>query len=297
MIVPARDEEAALRRTAPALREAVRGLDAQVVYVLNATTDRSAEAIRAAFGDAATIIEEPRPGKAHALRRGDRAADRWPRFYIDADVAPAPDALRLLLEPLERGEADLVAPRLLSDPGGGLAGRVGAVWLSLPYARGARFQGLLGLSRAGRGAWGPWPDLIADDRFAALSVPAARRRIHPEATAGMPLPRTLRAWVGVRARWLRGQRELARLGLLPMGEAGHGEALRRLARAPSRWPDLALYAAVRGLAHPVCLWEEATSARWYRDRTTRHARGDRATRHARGDRATGRARDGRATDG
>lgn len=271
VIVPVRDEAAALARTAPALRTATRDLDAQVIYVLNATTDGSAAVIRSAFGDAAAVIEEPRAGKARALDRGDREADRWPRFYMDADVAPAPDALRLLLGPLLAGDADLVAPRLVSDPGRGSARRVAGVWLSLPYARKARFQGLVGLSRTGRGAWGHWPDLIADDRFAALSVPADRRRIVPDAAAEMPLPRTLGAWIRVRARWLRGERELARSGLLPTADAGHGGALRRRLRRPTHWPDLALYAAVRVLAVPVCLWEEATDAGWYRDRTTRRA--------------------------
>ena len=267
VIVPARAEATALARTAPALARALRGHDARAVYALNGPEDGSAEVVRRAFGGAVTVLYDARPGKARALTAGDRATGRFPRFYLDADVSVGAGAFGPLLAALEAG-ADLVAPRLLpGPPGGPLARRVAAVWTSLPYAREARFQGLIGVSRAGRARWGDWPDLIADDRFAAHAVPA--RRVVPEATAEMPLPGSLAAWIRVRARWLRGQRELARLGLLPMGEAGHGGALARALRDPVRWPDLALYLGVRAAALPVCLWEERAGAGWYRDPTTR----------------------------
>lgn len=270
VIVPAREEAAVLTRTAPALARALHGHDSQVVYVLNGRPDGGAEVIRAAFGKAATVIETERPGKARALTVGDHAADCSPRFYLDADVTVAPDVFAPLLEALGRGGAELVAPRLVCGASGGpLARRVAATWLSLPYARDARFQGLLGLSAVGRARWGDWPDLIADDRFAALMVPAERRCVVPEAVAEMPLPRSLVAWIGVRSRWLRGQRELTRLGLMPMREAGHGAALALAAQCPGRWPDLALYLAVRAAALPICAWSERAGAEWYRDHTTR----------------------------
>lgn len=100
VITTVRDGEHAL----PSLADA---LDAQSlrafewVVIDNASRDRTADVARAR---GATVVTEPRPGRARARNRGVAATRAGLLAFTDADCRPRPDWLDHLAAQLERGE-------------------------------------------------------------------------------------------------------------------------------------------------------------------------------------------------
>ena len=108
VVTTVRDGEHALPRLADAL-------DAQTlrafewVVIDNASRDRTAEVARAR---GATVVTEPRPGRARARNRGVAATRARLLAFTDADCRPRPGWLEHLAAQLERGEP-LVAGRIV----------------------------------------------------------------------------------------------------------------------------------------------------------------------------------------
>jgi len=99
LIIPALDEELAL---ATVLDELPRSLFAQVIVVDNGSRDSTAAVAR--------VVSEPRRGYGRACLAGlaalDGAADIV--VFMDADASDVPAEAPALLEPILRGEADLI---------------------------------------------------------------------------------------------------------------------------------------------------------------------------------------------
>jgi acetyltransferase-like isoleucine patch superfamily enzyme len=154
-------------------------------------------------------------------------AGLFPRLYLDADVTLTAQDLQLLLAPLANGSADLVAARRVHDTTSAsrLSAAIARTWEALPFARECAFLGATGLSEAGRNCWNDWPDIAGDDIFMAAMVPPSRRTFVSKATAVTPSPATFWAWVTMRARWLRGERQLGALGLSPPRARAQRKAL------------------------------------------------------------------------
>lgn len=104
LIIPARNEEPAL---AGVLDELPRGLYSQVIIVDNGSRDRTAEVARSR---GAQVVAEPRLGYGQACRAGIAALveDTEVVVFMDADASDVPAEAQALLEPILRGEADLV---------------------------------------------------------------------------------------------------------------------------------------------------------------------------------------------
>jgi glycosyltransferase involved in cell wall biosynthesis len=109
IIIPAYNEELTIART---LRD-FHGVcpDAFFHVVDNASTDRTLECARAAYqelGCKGRILEEPRKGKALAIRRAflDIKADIY--VMVDADLTYPAEDLPALLQPVLEGKADMV---------------------------------------------------------------------------------------------------------------------------------------------------------------------------------------------
>ena len=263
LIVPARNEALQLGKTAPVLREALSGLTAEVIFVLNGTNDESADVIAQTFGSAAKVIDLADAGKTRALRSGDEASAHGFRVYLDADVMVGRNLFRQLLAPLRNGEADLTAPRLIADLTGchGLAFSVARVWSDQLARRPDAFMCCTAFSPAGIARRDVWPDLIADDDWARNRIEPQRRRIIESATAVISPPRTVLGWLRVRSRWASGARELRRLGFAE-------KAPRRT--TPRGVPrDLAIYYSVRLLAQGLSYFSAGSAGSWARDDSTR----------------------------
>ena len=107
-------------------------LDAQTlrsfewVVIDNASRDRTAEVARAR---GATVVAEPRPGRARARNAGVAATDAGLLAFTDADCRPRPEWLEHLTARLQRGEP-LVAGRVVvtTTPAPNPIERFDALW-------------------------------------------------------------------------------------------------------------------------------------------------------------------------
>jgi hypothetical protein len=104
LLMPALDEQQALARV---LDELPRGLYARVLVVDNGSRDGTAAAARAA---GAEVVSEPRRGYGQACLTGVAAlgGDADIIVFMDADGSDLPAEAERLLDPIRRGEADLV---------------------------------------------------------------------------------------------------------------------------------------------------------------------------------------------
>lgn len=251
IVIPVRNEAAALREILPALLSEMEGLRARPVWVCNGCIDESVQVIRSLAGRSAEIIELTRPGKTGALQAGDDALNElFPRFYLDADIILSPGALPALLRPLVDGRADLVAPRIIHTTEGvtALSAAMARTWNALPFAREATFLGAAGVSRAGRAAWERWPDILGDDIFMAASIAPHRRLIVSQVTAETRPPPNFTGWVRMRARWMQGEAELREMGLEAPKASGQRSALFRRMFKPAQAFGAWAFAAARLLA-------------------------------------------------
>ena len=266
LVVPVRNDAAALRETLPCLLSEMSGLPVRPVWVCNGCIDESAQVIRTLAGSDAKIIELSQPGKTGALQAGDEALNGlFPRFYLDADVILSPGALSALLRPLREGRADLVAARRIHTAHGvsALSAAMARTWDSLPFAHQAAFLGAVGVSEAGRSSWGRWPNVMGDDVFMASSIAPHRRAMVPQVTASTRPPANFIGWVRMRARWLQGEAELVDLGLAAPKAHGQRNALLRQMLMPESALGAWAFAAARLLAP---LYRNSAAPDWQPDR-------------------------------
>lgn len=108
IVVPAKDEEAAIGATLDALPvETLRafGFEAEVVVLDGNSTDATVE-IAHAWG--AIVVRDRGHGKGAAVRDARHALRGDYTVMMDADGTYAADAIPRVLDPLARGEADIV---------------------------------------------------------------------------------------------------------------------------------------------------------------------------------------------
>lgn len=269
VIVPIYNEAQVLPQSLPALLQAIGAAPAEVILVCNGCTDDSAAIARDLVPDQTAVIELTESSKTDALNAGDSAATVFPRFYVDADVLMPPGGFETLCTALDHDQVDMVSPRLRIDTSNSskLARKVTQTWEALPYAREAAFQCVIGLSQEGRGHWAEFPQVVADDCFIQSHVPAARRRIVPNVKAVTQFADSLPEWIQLRARWLFGQRQLARLGYAAEREAGQRSALIALLRDRKTCTGAIAFIAVRLAAQLWLLCGQFGRRGWFQARS------------------------------
>lgn len=269
IVVPVRDEAKVLSRTVPALLRSVGNERTRIIWVCNGCRDGSVQAIRDSAGERAEIIQIETPGKTLALQEGDTLLDRddiFPRLYLDADTWMRAGDLERLLQPLRTGRAELVAAAHALDFSrcSALSAAMADCWLSLPFARTAAFLGAVAVSKSGRARWGRWPEVIADDMFMAAMVPPERRMMVAGSVATTYAPADFLSWVRMRARWLRGERQLLARGItIPSAENQKADLLRRLGQ-PRTALGSSAFCLARLLAVPMN-WR-SSDVHWKPDR-------------------------------
>ena len=213
LIIPAHNEATVLPATLDRLAGDPLAASVEVVVVANACTDSTAETARG-FADRLpklTVIETDTPGKANALNLGDRAAQAFPRIFLDADIVLGPDALEGMLTALSVDAPVVGSPAIHFDLAG--ADRwvrdYYRVFERMPYlSEDLVGLGVYGLSEPARQRFERFPDLMADDLYIQrLFEPGERLR-----TPGEFIVRTPRRWadlVRVRTRVDRGNAQVA----------------------------------------------------------------------------------------
>jgi len=279
VVIPAHDEAAVIERCLTSLQRGAERRSLQIVVVCNGCSDDTAAVARRVAPDA-VVVETPVPSKHAALTLGDEHATSFPRCYVDADVVVSPGALDRVADVLDAGGVLAAAPRPLFDlsrsgPG---ARRFLALWQHAPYFTDDLVgSGFYALSETGRGRFGAFPPVVADDYFIASSFGPAERKGVDGCTFTPLLPVTLRGLVDIHIRHYAANRELtawlAASGqhpeLEPLAQTSGGW-MRPFLRRPTWWPSIAVYVAVKGLARAGGLYKQRYgNMTWNRDQAGR----------------------------
>lgn len=278
VIIAAHNEEQVIDRVLDHLAEAVSTGQAEVIVVCNGCQDRTAEIARTHPG--VQVVELPVPSKTGALREGDRRAGPGPRIYLDADVELTSRAAVATLRALGGGGEDGGGRAVAGRPphrfdtsrSGLLVRRWYAVRVRLPsISRALWGAGCYALSVEGRGRFGEFPEVVADDLF--IDGLFARDEITIVDTDPVVVhpPRTTASLVTILRRKYRSQppdRDGGTGVVLSGGQRGQLRDLAALVRSePARAADAAVYAALITLARlrstlgPAPRWERDDSSR------------------------------------
>lgn len=267
VIIAVRNEVDVLSRTVPKLLAATAGDSADIIYVCNGCTDRSAALIVSLAGDRVRVFETDVAGKTHAYNLGDSATEAFPRFYVDADISLGIGDLSRLASALISQDVDLIAPclryEMLSASAGSRA--IAKIWQELPHGKTTTFQGVIGLSEKARTRWTRFPTVSGDDIFIQAKVADLPRMILPSIQAQTDAPRTVWAWVRMRARWRRGEIQLARLGYTYPRPQGQKMALLSLVFCRQTAFGAILFLAVRLLAELIARLSQHEELGWSPD--------------------------------
>lgn len=282
VIIPAHNEEPVIGRLLDALLSSEAD-DLEVIVVCNGCTDRTAEVARA-YEPAITVIDTEVPSKVNALNLGDAAAKSFPRVYVDADVILDAAAIQRISEALSKPGVLLAAPRRELDFGN--ASR----WVRWFYDIDNRMpssqvlvggSGVYAMNEAGRGRFGAFPNVIADDGFVNRQFKPSERVRVDEAVSRLSPPRRLRDLVKIKTRSHLGNMQLAERYPKHVCNrpVGNGRYALRLALQPWHWPALATYAYVKVVARVRARAQFAAlpadgskPAKWERDESSRDAR-------------------------
>ncbi|MGI5950237.1 MAG: glycosyltransferase [Brooklawnia sp.] len=179
IVIAAHNEAAVISRTLDALLTPPAPLGQEIIVVANGCTD---DTVAIARGRGVQVIDRAEPGKAAALNAGDAIATTFPRIYLDADIVLPPGGVEALVGALEAtGALAAVPARRVA-----LTGRPWPVRAyftisqRLPVFRDGLFgRGCVALSRAGRGRFGTFPLMVADDLFLDSLFSAGERTVVP----------------------------------------------------------------------------------------------------------------------
>ena len=272
VVIPAHNEATVIERCLGTIRSGVGAAEVEIVVVCNGCTDDTAAV--AARVPGVTVAEIPESSKVAALNEGDRIARHYPRVYLDADVVLQPESLRLLVAAL-RGGAVAAAPVPVVDSRGcSLGSRMYfRVWARLGYARRHVLgSGVYALSESGRGRFGAFPDVIADDGFVYAQF-SSEERVNPSgATFVIRAPRSIAATLRRRVRIHEGNQQLRVLGV-PRQAVPGPSWLGILAREPWLLPSVLIFLYVNFRAARIAAGRAATgeTGSWNRDDSTRTA--------------------------
>ncbi len=275
VVIPAHNEEAVIGRLLESLTARGRSDDLEIWVVCNGCTDDTAELARSCAGSI-NVIETEIASKSEALRLGDRAAESFPRLYIDADVMISREAVDRVVCELESGRCLAAAPRMRVD-----VSRVPwavrayyQIWLRLPYhLEGMIGSGVYAMSREGRARFDEFPDIISDDGFARLQFAPGERLTVEDVEFTITPPMSLTGVVHVKTRSQKGLLQLHRRypELQRNDPRGYSNPLADILGDPRRWPASAVYLYVILRTKLAAIWMNYRGdlATWERDETSR----------------------------
>lgn len=257
IIIPAHDEARVIE---DGLRALLSGPEAErfdVVVACNGCTDDTEGRAKAAAREAGrdvTVLSVPEASKPAAVRAAEELVDGFPRVYLDADVVCPTTTAIAMIDAVAAGAPVAVPARVIDTRSCSRAARAYyEAWTALPWVREQLAgRGAYAVARDLRETFGPFPDVVADDRWVTTRVPRAEAVIVDEPVIVRPA-RTLREVLAVRRRVYGGNRRL--------GAARHdrtrGERVGGLVRAvvnrPSLVPALLVFTATTVVAKALAM--------------------------------------------
>jgi hypothetical protein len=274
IVVPAHNEALVIESTLRALADGLSFDAVRVVVACNGCTDDTVAIVRS-LDLPVEVLDLGPVGKIGAIRAAEALGLPLPRLYLDADVVVNGTAATAVLHALA-DTAVAARPPIEFDV-------VGASWaVRRWYACRAELPtimhdlcgaGLYGLSRTARERFDEFPDVVADDLFAARIVDPAEVVVIGCDPVQVSVPRTARALVATLARVFRGNRQLAATSDRETSTTrATMQELARLARRPQRWLDIAVYIVLVVAGRRAAGRADGTV--WERDETARRARAE-----------------------
>jgi glycosyltransferase involved in cell wall biosynthesis len=280
VIVPAHNEAHVIGRLLGRLASSEAAEELEIVVVANGCTDDTAE-VAASFEPTIRVLSIPTASKRAALAAGNRAANGFPRVYVDADVELRLEDIRALAETLQR-PGILAATTELGHDFTGCPWPIRwyyDIWTRLPEVKRGLFgRGVVALSEAGYRRVAHLPPLLADDLAASLAFSPDERVVAPDAHVIVHPPLTLLNLLRVRIRAALGVAQVKRIEGAPASTASTRpiDLLRMIREDPKLSPRVALFLAVAviariGAKRAVRRGDYST---WLRDDSTRHVPDD-----------------------
>jgi glycosyltransferase involved in cell wall biosynthesis len=273
IVIPAYNEGAVIERC---LDEVFDGLDpseVEVVVACNGCTDDTVDRARSS-GYPVRVLDLPEAGKIGALNAGEDSLTALPRLYLDADVSINGRTVRNVLE-ATAGGAVAARPRITFDTSRSsrLVRRYYAARERLPGVMSELCTaGVYALSATARARFDHFPEVIADDLFAARIIRDDEVEIVDGDPVVVHVPRTAPALVAVLKRVYRGNRELAdeRPDLAAPTTSSTARDLLTLGRTRGHRLDALVYGAF-ALGARVAIAVDRNPVRWERDDTSRQS--------------------------
>jgi hypothetical protein len=279
IIVPAHNESQVIGRLLARLLPGAAQGELDVIVVANGCSDDTA-AVAASFGPPVRVISLPVASKPAALAAGNRAAGRFPRVYVDADVELRAEDIRALGTALNEPGVLAAAPgRDIRLAASSWAVRwYYDVWNRLPEVRQGLFaRGVIAVSRDGHERIASLPALLSDDLAVSLAFAPTERRVVASAQAVIRAPRRLGDLLRRRIRAANGVAQLERTSRAPASTARtRGSDLAAIVAAePGMLPRVALFLAVAVAARLAARRYLARGdfTTWLRDESSRSQSG------------------------
>ncbi|MCP5022289.1 MAG: glycosyltransferase [bacterium] len=274
LVLPAHNEESVLERNLERVLAGLRG-DVQVLVACNGCSDATVQIARR-FEPRIRVLDLERPSKVGALNASDRELAGTPRIYLDADVQMDGDSVNRVIEVLEAGALAAEPYPILDTKGAGLLVRTYyAIWQALHGQKpGSVGSGLYGLSEEGRGRFGEFPELIADDGFVRAHFAPEEIMCVLGAHSRVFTPRRLGDLIRIKTRSRLGNLELQRTypELWRDKVRRGGELSGKIRSLPLRlWPALLVYVPLQAWIRLRArrLARNLTEYRWERDLSSR----------------------------
>jgi exopolysaccharide biosynthesis WecB/TagA/CpsF family protein len=267
VIIPAHNEATVIRRTLNALTGPLASGSVEVIVACNGCSDGTEEVAHLYPG--VQVIQVHEASKVAALNAADRAATRWPRIYLDADIELPLDALCATLERLTADETVLCARPAFSYNTDGASWPVRAYYRGrnrLPQASESMWgAGTYGLNLKGHNRLGEFPAVTADDCYIDRLYGLGEKVTLECEPVTVRTPRTAKALLSTLKRVYRGNSELR-----DVPGSHTGRTVRELVRSihgPASAVDAVVYtvfaAAGRLYTRRRFSWERDDSSRGY----------------------------------
>ena len=262
VIIPAHNEQNALPHCLAALAAQDYRDPVEVVVAANGCVDGTVAVAVDSFRSMPQswrlrVLEIPTAAKWAALNAADAAASSETLVFLDADIVLAPNAIGDIAEALSTPEPRLVQPRLVVERTASQHPVVRSfvrVWSSLPYVKNQVLGvGCYAVNAPGRGQWGSFPPLGADDTFVRLRFGDDQKAVLATTAMGVSFPSSPRELIRVRARWCRLSRVVRRReSSLPRSERRRWvDAMKFILSRPSLWADGIVFSAIWACAVSV----------------------------------------------
>ncbi len=247
IIIPAHNEEAVIGRCLNQFVSAVHDKEITVIVVCNGCTDKTANIVTK-LSDKFVCIETDKASKVHALNLGDRAANSFPRIYLDADISLSEGAVAAISTMLDSGYLAVSTEAKMDVKNSSWFVRAYYdVWLSLPYSKaGMMGTGLYALSEQGRERFEQFPDLIADDGYVRCLFDESERGVVHGSYSMVTAPHNIAGLIKIKTRSRLGRYQLKKMypDLVRSEKKDYAATTKQLLLDIKAWPKIFVYLAV-----------------------------------------------------